>query len=61
MTYFDLLAGSARTNAPIVKVATVDNESDGRRIAAARARHDDDGADFREIRSIMHNRTGVCG
>lgn len=62
MTYMDHLRGSSRTNAPIVNAGSFTTRHDARRIAAAREDRDyQDSPDYRATRSLMANRTGVCG
>jgi hypothetical protein len=62
MSYMDALRGSTRTNAPVVMAGAFTTRQDARRIADARDRREyGDSASFRETRSLMANRTGVCG
>jgi len=61
MTYMDALTGATRTNAPVVKVATIADRRSGQRVAAAMERRDDDSRDFRTVRAVMSQRYGVCG
>jgi hypothetical protein len=62
MSYMDRLAGTTRTNAPIVSAGSFNTRHDARRIADARDRREyGDSHAFRETRSLMANRFGVCG
>jgi hypothetical protein len=62
MSYMDALRGTSRTNAPIVKVATI-HDSRSASWHGEAWDHDsyEDSASFRATRAIMANRTGVCG
>lgn len=62
MSYMDRLAGTTRTNAPVVTIASIGHHWAAQDAARTiRERDYADSEDYRTMRSLMNQRTGVCG